>query len=157
MTDLQVANVFGRPDGTIYSNNRLGFELLVRELLVRIGFTLALSGMGTALCLMIFCQFQATRRREQRDLLTSLGMRRGWRRWLSVMDSLVPALAAMGVVTLGLCGFNNWQVYAKNKPLGMETSIRFRVGIDVSWYGVICVIYLAVVLGTALVSGRRSK
>lgn len=116
--------------------------------------------MGTALCLIIFCQFQATRRREQReqwDLLTSLGMRRGWRKWLSVMDSLVPALAAMGVVTLGLCGFYNWSIYQRNQPLGLETSIRFRVGIDAAWYGVICVVYLVMVLGIALASGRRKK
>ncbi|MDD6213467.1 MAG: hypothetical protein PUB22_10105, partial [Clostridiales bacterium] len=158
ITDRQVAQVIGRADSDEYKNNRLGYEMLIQELLLRITFTLVLCGMGTVLSLIIFCHLQATRRREQQaqwELLMCLGMKKRWRQRFAIADAMIPALVAIGMVTLILNLFYNYVHNITNMRLGWKFIWNFLVGIDVSWYCVICIVYLIIVLCAMQVSGRK--
>ena len=160
ITDRQVANILGTPEGNVYSNNRLGYEQLLQDVWIRAGFALVLSGGGCALCLVLFYQYQESRRleiQEQWELLAHLGMKRCWRRWMAAADALVPSMAALGIATVGLSAFQTWKDNRASAWLGRKREWSLDVGFDPLLYSMICLIFVILSVLVAYLSGRKRE
>ena len=160
ITDRQVANIFGQAEDEMYTNNRLRYEQRMREFLVQLGFSLVLGGGGMVLCLIIFYQLQASRQREQWEqweLLSHLGMKKKWRRWMAAADAVIPSLAAIGMVTIGLSSYYTWEYNRDIAGLGRKYQWALRVGFNLSWYWLVCILYFGIVLAISQIQRRKTE
>ncbi len=149
VTDQQVINIFGVSDEVRFSNNRLSWEQLLDECVIRVCFCSILAGLGTLIGFLLLRSVVSYRQRErgeQLSLLSHLGMRNSWRRWMAAVEGVVPGVLAIGAVTLGMSAYRTWSYnQAHREEGGRLLALSLRIGFPVLWYLVLCIAYLLLV------------
>ncbi len=149
VTDQQVINIFGVSDEVRFSNNRLSWEQLLDECVIRVCFCSILAGLGTLIGFLLLRSVVSYRQRErgeQLSLLSHLGMRNSWRRWMAAVEGVVPGVLATGAVILGMSVYHTWSYnQAHREEGGRLLALSLRIGFPVLWYLALCIAYLPLV------------
>ena len=120
-------------------------------------FCSILAGMGTLIGFLLLRSVVSYRQRErgeQLSLLSHLGMRNSWRRWMAAVEGIIPGILSIGIVFVILVAYNTWE-YNQRAP-EYPLLVNWTVGFPFPWYWGLSAAYLLLVyLVTARVSRKN--